>query len=237
MTSSPGGFSAAGKAFARGEGACEVGLGLIRQAFQDLNRVRQIGVIAARHGFADLLERAGIWRQVGSKESVEPLPDSRRQSTARRFRMLLNDLGPTFIKLGQVLSTRADLLPAEYIQELALLQDSVPPIPLEQVYAQLRASLGQEPAQVFQKIDTRPLAAASIAQVHRAVTLTGEDVVVKVQRPGIAEQIRSDMVILRSLARLLEAVVEETGLSPPTGIVDEFERAILEELDFTHEAA
>ncbi|HEX4801986.1 MAG TPA: hypothetical protein VFV14_00645 [Myxococcaceae bacterium] len=95
------------------KGRAKFGPGLIRQAFQDLNRVRQIGVIAARHGFADLLERAGIWRQVGSKESVEPLPDSRRQSVARRFRMLLNDLGPTFIKLGQILSTRADLLPAE----------------------------------------------------------------------------------------------------------------------------
>src|SRR5258707_13071537 len=89
--------------------------GVIKEAFQDLNRLRQIGVIAARHGFADLLERAGLWRQVGSKESVEPLPESRRQSVARRFRMFLNDLGPTFIKLGQILSTRSDLLPGEYI--------------------------------------------------------------------------------------------------------------------------
>jgi len=237
MTSSPGGFSAAGKAFARREGACEVGPGLIRQAFQDLNRVRQIGVIAARHGFADLLERAGIWRQVGSKESVEPLPDSRRQSTARRFRMLLNDLGPTFIKLGQILSTRADLLPAEYIEELSTLQDRVPPIPLAEVEAQIRDSLGKDPRELFASIDPEPLAAASIAQVHRAVTLNGEQVVIKVQRPRIDEQIRADLSVLHYLARLLEAVVEETGIYTPTGIVEEFDRAIQEELDFLNEAS
>ena len=237
MTSSPGGFSAAGKAFARREGACEVGPGLIRQAFQDLNRVRQIGVIAARHGFADLLERAGIWRQVGSKESVEPLPDSRRQSTARRFRMLLNDLGPTFIKLGQILSTRADLLPAEYIEELSTLQDRVPPIPLAEVEAQIRDSLGKDPRELFASIDPEPLAAASIAQVHRAVTLNGEQVVIKVQRPRIDEQIRADLSVLHYLARLLEAVVEETGIYTPTGIVEEFDKAIQEELDFLNEAS
>jgi len=210
---------------------------LIRQAFQDLNRVRQIGVIAARHGFADLLERAGIWRQVGSKESVEPLPDSRRQSTARRFRMLLNDLGPTFIKLGQILSTRADLLPAEYIEELSTLQDRVPPIPLAEVEAQIRDSLGKDPRELFASIDPEPLAAASIAQVHRAVTLNGEQVVIKVQRPRIDEQIRADLSVLHYLARLLEAVVEETGIYTPTGIVEEFDKAIQEELDFLNEAS
>ena len=218
-------------------GRAKFRLGLIRQAFQDLNRVRQIGVIAARHGFADLLERAGILRQVGSKESVEPLPDSRRQSTARRFRMLLNDLGPTFIKLGQILSTRADLLPAEYIEELSTLQDRVPPIPLAEVEAQIRDSLGKDPQELFASIDPEPLAAASIAQVHRAVTLNGERVVIKVQRPKIDEQIRADLSVLHYFARLMEAVVEETGIYSPTGIVEEFDKAIHEELDFLNEAS
>jgi ubiquinone biosynthesis protein len=210
---------------------------LIRQAFQDLNRLRQIGVIAARHGFADLLERAGLWRQVGQRESVEPLPDARRQSVARRFRMLLNDLGPTFIKLGQILSTRSDLLPAEYIEELSLLQDRVPPIPLADVHAQIRQSLGREPGELFASIDPEPLAAASIAQVHRAIALNGDQVVIKVQRPNIDEQIRADLSVLHYVARLLEAVVEETGIYTPTGIVEEFDRAIHEELDFLNEAA
>jgi len=211
--------------------------GLIRHAFQDLNRLRQIGVIAARHGFADMLERSGLWRQVGSKESVEPLPESRRQSVARRFRMLLNDLGPTFIKLGQILSTRSDLLPAEYIEELSTLQDRVPPIPLADVHAQIRESFGKDPNQLFASIDPEPLAAASIAQVHRAVTLGGEQVVIKVQRPKIEEQIRADLSVLHYLARLLEAVVEETGIYTPSGIVEEFDKAIHEELDFMNEAA
>ncbi|MBJ6762227.1 AarF/ABC1/UbiB kinase family protein [Myxococcaceae bacterium JPH2] len=203
---------------------------------QDLNRVRQITVIAARHGFGEVAERAGLWRMLGRKEKVEVSPEAQRASTARRFRMLLADLGPTFIKLGQVLSTRADLLPAEYVEELATLQDHVEPIPLAEVHAQIRGSLGKDAAELFAQIDPTPLAAASIAQVHRAVTLEGEEVVVKVQRPGIAAQIDSDLGVLRSLARLLEAVVEETGIYTPSGIVDEFDRAIHEELDFVNEA-
>ena len=237
MTTSPAGFSRLAKRLPVVKGRAKFKPSLIRQAFQDLNRVRQIGVIAARHGFADLLERAGLWRQVGSKESVEPLPDSRRQSVARRFRMLLNDLGPTFIKLGQILSTRADLLPAEYIEELSTLQDRVPPIPLAEVEAEIRDSLGKDPRELFASIDPEPLAAASIAQVHRAVTLGGEQVVIKVQRPKIDEQIRADLSVLHYLARLLEAVVEETGIYTPTGIVEEFDKAIHEELDFMNEAS
>ncbi|XXF74889.1 AarF/ABC1/UbiB kinase family protein [Myxococcaceae bacterium GXIMD 01537] len=203
---------------------------------QDLNRVRQITLIAARHGFGEVAERAGLWRILGKRESVEVSPEAQRASTARRFRMLLNDLGPTFVKLGQILSTRADLLPAEFIDELSLLQDNVEPIPLEQVHAQIRESLGRGADELFAQIDPVPLAAASIAQVHRAVTLAGEEVAVKVQRPGIAQRIDSDLTVLRSLAKLLEAVVEETGVYTPSGIVDEFDKAIHEELDFINEA-
>jgi len=174
---------------------------------------------------------------LGRREAVEVSPEVRRETVARRFRMLLGDLGPTFVKLGQILSTRADLLPAEFINELTQLQDAVPPIPLEQVHAQIRSSLGKEPSELFRSIDPTPLAAASIAQVHRAVTLEGDEVVIKVQRPGITEQIRADLSVLRTLAKLLEAVVEETGIYTPTGIVDEFDRAIQEELDFFNEAA
>ncbi len=203
---------------------------------QDLNRVRQISVIAARHGFGEVAERAGLWRILGKREKVEVSPDSQRASTARRFRMLLSDLGPTFVKLGQILSTRADLLPAEFIEELSVLQDSVEPFPLEEVHAQIRESLGKDVQELFAQIDPVPLAAASIAQVHRAITLGGDEVVVKVQRPGIAQHIDSDLGVLRSLARLLEAVVEETGVYTPSGIVDEFDKAIHEELDFINEA-
>ncbi|MBZ4334470.1 ABC1 kinase family protein [Corallococcus coralloides] len=204
---------------------------------QDLNRIRQIALIAARHGFGEVTERAGVWRMLGGrKEKVEVSEEARRESTARRFRLFLAELGPTFIKLGQVLSTRADLLPAEFVDELATLQDDVEAIPLEQVHAQIRDALGKDVQELFAQVDPEPLAAASIAQVHRAVTLDGEEVVIKVQRPGIAQRIDADLGVLRSLARLLEAVVEETGIYSPSGIVDEFDRAIHEELDFINEA-
>ena len=203
----------------------------------DLNRLRQIATIAARHGFADLLDRAGVFRLIGRREPVEQAPDTRAASTARRFRRMLEDLGPTFVKLGQVLSTRADLLPGEFVAELRLLQDSVAPIPLDAVRAQIQAGLGRSPEEAFASIEQEPLAAASIAQVHRATTVEGEPVVVKVQRPGIQTQMASDLQVLRALAKLLEAVVEETGIYSPVGIVEEFDRAIREELDFVHEAA
>jgi len=210
---------------------------VIKETFQDLNRVRQIATIAARHGFGEVLERAGLFRLIGGKKDVEVSDEARRASTARRVRLALNELGPTFIKLGQILSTRGDLLPKEFIEELSTLQDQVPPFPLAQVMEQVRKSLGKPPEELFERIDPEPLAAASIAQVHRAVTRAGDQVVIKVQRPDIAEQIRADLSVLRGLAKLLEAVVEETGIYTPTGLIEEFDRAIHEELDFLNEAA
>ena len=204
----------------------------------DLNRLRQITTTAARYGFQDLLERAGLFRRFGKPQAVtEPLADTQRESTARRFRRLLDELGPTFVKLGQILSTRADLLPAEFIAELRLLQDAAAPIPLEQVRAQLEAAFGQPVDELFASIEPAPLAAASIAQVHRARTRGGDEVVVKVQRPDITAHVNADLAVLHALARLLEATVEEMGIYSPVGIVEEFDRAIHEELDFVHEAA
>lgn len=194
-------------------------------------------MIATRHGFADLLERSGVGRMLGRKEKVEPSVEARRESVARRFRLFLNELGPTFIKLGQVLSTRADLLPAEFIEELESLQDDVPPFPLEQVREQIRSAFGKEVEELFKSFEPKPLGSASIAQVHKAELPSGEKVVVKVQRPGIGDRIRSDLSVLHYLARALEAVVEEVGVYTPTGIIEEFDRAIHEELDFLHEAA
>jgi ubiquinone biosynthesis protein len=203
----------------------------------DLNRLRQITTTAARYGFADLLERAGLFRRFGRPQSVEPATDTQRESSARRFRRLLDELGPTFVKLGQILSTRADLLPAEFVAELRLLQDSAAPIPVEQVRAQMEAAFGQPVDELFASIEPVPLAAASIAQVHRARTRGGDDVVVKVQRPDITAQVNGDLAVLHALASVLEATVEEMGIYSPVGIVEEFDRAIHEELDFIHEAA
>lgn len=207
---------------------------MIREAFQDLKRLRQITVIAGRYGFADLLQRSGLRKQEeGTPEEVEA---ARSASVARRFRLMLAELGPTFIKLGQVLSTRADLLPREFIEELSLLQDQVPPVAFDLVRAQVREAFGKDVEALFAEFSPEPIAAASMAQAHTAKLHSGEEVIVKVQRPGITEQLRADLSVLHYAARALEAVIEEVGVYTPTGIIEEFDKAVHEELDFLHEA-
>jgi len=218
---------------------------VLKEAIQDLNRLRQIIAIAARHGFGAYFDQTRLGELLGSHEAeelrraaagAEPAGAGPDRRTAQRFRQLLLDLGPTFIKLGQLLSSRPDILPSHWADELAELQDAVPPFPLADVRAQIERSLGRPVAECFSWLDETPLASASIAQVHRARTHGGDQVVVKVQRPRIRQRIESDLSILYQLARLVEAVVEETGVYTPTGIVEEFDRAIHEELDFSNEA-
>lgn len=208
---------------------------VFRDALRDLNRLRQIAAVVVRYGFGEFLDRGRAWDVLGRQEAA-PDPEIARKATAARFRDMLAELGPTFVKLGQVLSTRPDLLPAAWIDELRTLQDRVPPVPLAAVRDEIEASLGRPLGESFATIDDEPLASASMAQVHKARTRDGELVAVKVQRPGIEEKIRSDIAILFYFAQLLEAVVEETGLYGPVGIVEEFERSLAEELDFVHEA-
>lgn len=208
---------------------------MIREVFQDLNRLRQISLIAARYGFADLLERSGVRKkEEGTPDTAEA---ARAAGVARRFRLLLAELGPTFVKLGQVMSTRADLLPREFIEELETLQDKVPPVPFDQVRKVVKEAFGKELEEVFGEFSKEPVAAASMAQAHKAKTKEGQDVIVKVQRPGITEQLRADLSVLHYLARALEAVIEEVGVYTPTGIIEEFDKAVHEELDFLNEAA
>ena len=209
---------------------------MIREAFRDLNRLREITAVVARHGFGSLLDRARLPELTGRRVEAEVRPEEARKSTAARFRGMLAELGPTFVKFGQVLSTRPDLLPAAWIEELRTLQDAVPPFPLAEVRAQIEADLGRPLEALFLDVEPKPLASASIAQVHRARLKDGRTVAVKVQRPGIEERVRADLDLLYYLARILEAVVEETGVSTPTGIIEEFERSLGEELDFLNEA-
>ena len=207
------------------------------RALHDLNRLRQIAAAMARHGFGAYLERMRL-RDVLGREAPppgEPLPSPDR-TMAVRFRQMLAELGPTFIKLGQILSSRPDLLPAHWVEELSVLQDDCPPLPLDEVRRQIEQGLGRPVEELFASLDPLPLASASIAQVHRAVTHAGEQVAVKVLRPRARERIEADLSLLYELARLLEAVVEETGVTTPTGVVEEFDRTVHEELDFTHEA-
>lgn len=193
--------------------------------------------MVVRHGFGDLMDRARIWDVLGRRDDgPRPSPEEVRTTRARRFREMLAELGPTFIKLGQILSSRPDILPPDFIVELSHLQDRAAPMPVAVVFELIEKGLGKPTPALFASIDPEPMASASIAQVHRARLQGGEEVVVKVQRPGIEEQIRSDTDLLFYLARFLEGVIEETGIYTPTGIVTEFRQAMLLELDFENEA-
>jgi ubiquinone biosynthesis protein len=211
---------------------------MLREAFQDLNRLRQIASAVARHGFGAYLERTRVAEVLGRdavpKDSGALPPPDRK--TAARFGQMLAELGTTFMKLGQLLSTRPDFLPSHWIEELERLQDSCPPVDVGEIREQIERGLGKRVEELFAELDPKPLASASIAQVHRARTHEGAQVVVKVQRPRIRERIESDLTLLHYLARLLGAVIEETGVYTPTDIIEEFDRTIHEELDFTNEA-
>lgn len=211
---------------------------MFERAFQDLNRLRQIAAAVAKHGFGAYVARTRLRDALPREAAVsdgEPLPPPDRD-TAVRFRTLLAELGPTFTKLGQLLSTRPDMLPAHWIEELERLQDDCPPLPVEEIRREIERGLGKPVERLFAELDPSPLASASIAQVHLARTHGGARVVVKVQRPDIRERIESDLALLYYLAKLLEAVVEETGIYTPTGIIEEFDRTVHEELDFGNEA-
>jgi ubiquinone biosynthesis protein len=212
---------------------------MFERAFQDLNRLRQIAAAVARHGFGAYLARSRL-RDVLGRDAPpaegEAPPAVAGRSTAARFRELLAELGPTFTKLGQLLSTRPDLLPAQWIEELEKLQDACSPLPAAEIRREIERGLGRPVGELFAELDEEPLASASIAQVHLATTHSGERVVVKVQRPAIRERVESDLALLYYLATLLEAAIEETGVYTPAGIVEEFDRTVHEELDFSNEA-
>jgi len=213
---------------------------------QDLSRAREIASVLTSHGFQAVARSAGLGRYVDDEAEdgesprevarADELLEEDESDAAARFRNVLEDLGPTFIKLGQILSTRPDILPPTFIEELQKLQDTVPPMEYEAVARQLERELGEDFSEYFETIEDEPMAAASIGQVHAARTADGEECVVKIQREGIEEQIRSDLDILYYLARFLEATIEELELYTPTAIVREFEEAILSELDFEAEA-
>jgi ubiquinone biosynthesis protein len=211
---------------------------MFREAFQDLNRLRQIAAAVARHGFGAYLERSRLKDLLG-REATPPTPGELPRpdrKTAARFRQLLAELGTTFIKLGQLLSTRPDFLPSHWIEELETLQDSCPPVDIGEIREEIERGLGKPVEVLFAELDPRPLASASIAQVHLARTHAGDRVVVKVQRPRIRERVESDLTLLYYLAKVVGAVVEETGVYTPTDIIEEFDRTVHEELDFSNEA-
>ncbi len=208
----------------------------IQRRYKHLNRFREIANTLARHGFGLILDGLGLTHLVRPGERFRSRPEEEPLSGGERLRLVLEALGTTAIKLGQVLSTRPDLLPPDMISELQKLQDRVPAFPFEQVRQQVEAELDQPLSRVFPEFQEEPLAAASIGQVHRARLVTGEDVVVKVQRPGIEEVIRTDLEILRDLARLAQRRTQWGKIYSFVEMADEFARTLQEEMDYQSEA-
>ena len=233
----------------------------ILTAVRDLGRLRQIYVVLVRHGFGELAQRLGFGKKgavvkalpvgtaaiVAGDERVE-IPEAeqkrgeeekRKHSLAERVRLVAMDLGPSFVKLGQIASTRPDVLPADWIVELKKLQDEVNPLSFDEIRAAVEASLGASLEDVYDSFEEKPLAAASIGQVHRAVLKRADgprDVVVKVQRPGVRETVARDLELLHALAALVERTVPESKIYSPNALVDQFDQAITSELDFSLEA-
>ena len=206
-------------------------------AVRDVARLRQIAAVLVRHGLGHVVEAWNLQDKAIVGLLLEKRnPEARTIPLFERMALALQDLGPTFVKLGQILSTRSDLIPQALCDEFATLQDRVSPITSDQARAVLEASLGAALDTVFDDFDPEPLASASIAQVHTARLKSGEDVVIKIQRPGIAASIESDLNILYWVAKQVEATIPEAGAFNPTSIAREFERAI-EELDFQFEAS
>ncbi|MCU0590101.1 MAG: AarF/UbiB family protein [Desulfobacterales bacterium] len=214
-------------------------IGVISRTYRHLNRYRHILAVLLKHGFGELVESLKIdqYLEVGLQLISKKRPPREEPLTRpQRVRMALEELGPTYIKLGQVLSTRPDLIPVEFIHELSKLQDSVPPFSFDEAEAIIQRELGAPSSDVFERIDAEPTASASIGQVHRARLKNGEAVAVKIQRPGIRALIEVDLEIMLHLATLAERHVEELALHNPVKIVEEFARILEKEIDFRIEA-
>jgi ubiquinone biosynthesis protein len=214
-------------------------IGVISRTYRHLNRYRHILAVLLKYGFGEVVESLRIdqYLEVGLHLiSKKRTPREGPLTRPQRLRMALEELGPTYIKLGQVLSTRPDLIPVEFTEELSKLQDSVPPFSFADAEIIIQRELGAPSSDVFDHIDIEPAASASIGQVHRARLKNGEEAAVKIQRPGIRAVIEVDLEIMLHLATLAERHVEELALHKPVTIVEEFARTLEKEIDFRIEA-
>jgi ubiquinone biosynthesis protein len=214
-------------------------IGVIGRTYRHLNRYRQILTVLIKYGFGDLLELLKLdqYIEVGLQViSRKRAAKVERLTRPQRLRMAFEELGPTYIKLGQILSTRPDLVPVSFIEELSKLQDEVPSFPFSDVKKLVQSEFGTSAAELFDQLDEKPLASASIGQVHRATLNDGEAVAVKFQRPGIRKIIEVDLEIMLHLATLAERHIEDLALQRPVKIVEEFARTLEKEIDYKNEA-
>src|SRR5437016_4548760 len=205
-----------------------------------LLRLIEIQRVLLRHRLDDYVRATHLYRPLRFLFFLSPGVWSERLrvvSRAERLRLALEELGPIFVKFGQAVSTRRDLLPADIADELAKLQDRVPPFPGDVAKAMIERAYGKPIGEVFEHFDERPLAAASIAQVHVARLKTGREVIVKVLRPGMREVIQQDLEVLYALAGLAERFSRDGRRLRPLEVVKEYEKTVLDELDLMREAA
>ncbi|MEN5059850.1 AarF/UbiB family protein [Luteimonas sp. TWI1416] len=204
---------------------------------RDLGRIQEIASVLVRYGFGDVVQRIGM---AGALERAGRLlhlhaADTARMTQPERVRHALQDLGPTFVKLGQILATRVDLLPPDWIEELGRLQSRVPPVPYAAIHAQLVEDLGEAPDTAFARFEPEPIAAASLAQAHLAWLHDGTPVVLKVRRPGIREIVEADLRLLARLAEIVESQAPDLRRYRPVEVVRQFDASLRRELDFAAE--
>jgi ubiquinone biosynthesis protein len=215
-------------------------IGVLGRTYRHLNRYRQILGILFSYGFGEIIEllRIDQYLDIGLQLISKNRGDRiEKLSRSERIRMAIEELGPTYIKLGQVLSTRPDLIPAEFVTELTRLQDNVQPFDFPETEKIILSEFGIPFDALFESLEKTPVASASIAQVYRAESKEGEILAVKVQRPGIKRIIEVDLEIMLHLATLMERNIEEFALHRPVRVVEEFTKVLENEIDFTIEAA
>jgi ubiquinone biosynthesis protein len=215
--------------------------GLLRfwQTYKNIGRIRQIVNVFLKHGFGQFIEQINLQRFIPLRKKLKVFgrwPEIEKHSVPERLRMAFSELGPSFIKLAQILSSRPDLVTKIYAEEFEKLQDKVPPFPVEEARKIIESELHLSVQDVFADFDNVPTAAASIAQVHNATLKSGEKVIVKVQRPDIREILETDISILGVITRLMVKYVPESRIFNPVGIVDSFSKTVRKELDFIAEA-
>jgi len=214
-------------------------IGVIGRTYRHLTRYRQILTVLFKYGFENLVEHIKIEQYIElGLQMISRKPRARvaKLSRSERIRMMFEELGPTYIKLAQILSTRPDLIPVDLLTELAKLQDKVPSFPFSDVQDIIFKERGQTITDLFETIDEVPIASASIGQVHRARLKNGEEVAIKIQRPGIRKIIEVDLEIMLHLATLAERNIEELMPQRPVKIVEEFARTLEKELNYNIEA-
>ncbi len=208
-------------------------------ALRDLPRLHEITLILIRHGFGDAVRRLGIGgvlERAGRVLHWAPRAEAKALSAPQRVRLTFEELGPTFVKLGQVLATRVDVFDPEWIAEFEKLQNQVPPVPFAALLPEITAALGASPFELFRDLDVNPLAAASIAQVHLARLQDGTAVALKIRRPGIGPKVEADLRILDYLAGLVESEVPEARRYQPRQMVAQFAKSLAREMDLALEA-